>query len=83
MAICEMCNQEMTTANGCTELTINVNNKEMGRMAYGTEDGAIRWKHERCHDCGAKWAHKHHPGCDMEECPSCHGQLISCDCIVQ
>jgi hypothetical protein len=23
----------------------------------------------------------HHPGCDTEECPKCHGQLISCGCL--
>jgi hypothetical protein len=22
----------------------------------------------------------HHVGCDWEECPRCHDQLLSCDC---
>lgn len=35
---------------------------------------------ESCHDCGAKPQHFHHEGCDMERCPRCKGQLISCGC---
>lgn len=30
--------------------------------------------------CGAKHGEFHKPGCDIEECPFCHRQLISCDC---
>jgi len=33
-----------------------------------------------CHDCGTKEGRLHIPGCDMERCPRCGGQLISCDC---
>jgi hypothetical protein len=35
----------------------------------------------RCHDCNVQIGGFHHPGCDMEECPRCYGQLISCGCI--
>lgn len=34
----------------------------------------------RCHDCWAKEGELHTPGCDMERCPFCGGQLISCEC---
>ncbi len=34
----------------------------------------------RCHDCRAQTGQLHHPGCDEEECPRCHGQSISCGC---
>ena len=34
-----------------------------------------------CSDCGVIVDGVHHPGCDMEECPQCHGQLISCGCL--
>lgn len=35
-----------------------------------------------CHDCGAAIGEMHHPRCDMEECPRCGGQLLSCPCEV-
>jgi hypothetical protein len=31
-----------------------------------------------CHDCGAKFEEIHDYGCDMEECPVCHGQFMGC-----
>ena len=33
-----------------------------------------------CHDCNCREGEFHLPGCDMERCPFCGGQLISCDC---
>jgi len=35
---------------------------------------------ETCHDCGACEGQIHEYGCDMERCPFCGRQLISCDC---
>ena len=31
-----------------------------------------------CHDCGAKEAQLHRLGCDMERCPVCGAQAITC-----
>lgn len=33
-----------------------------------------------CHDCSAKKGELHVVGCDMERCPKCGGQSISCEC---
>ncbi len=33
-----------------------------------------------CFDCAILKGQLHVPGCDMERCPQCEGQLISCAC---
>lgn len=35
---------------------------------------------KRCPDCHANEGALHAPGCDMERCPLCGGQIISCEC---
>jgi hypothetical protein len=37
----------------------------------------------QCHDCGCFEGELHDLGCDMEDCPFCGHQLISCDCIYE
>lgn len=40
-------------------------------------------KRKECHDCGTLEGYLHQPGCDMERCPFCLNQLISCECVYQ
>lgn len=88
MAICTECNQEMTTATGCSaEQFDDFSDKVVrDRIRFGDETRFGPWGVERgavgtrCHDCGVEFGQFHHPGCDVEECPRCHRQAISCDC---
>lgn len=34
-----------------------------------------------CHDCDVKEGQIHQFGCDMERCPFCGNQLITCGCV--
>lgn len=50
------------------------------RIRYGDEDE--NWvPTEPCHDCGAIPGEYHVPSCDVERCPACGDQAISCGCI--
>lgn len=35
-----------------------------------------------CHDCKAEPGELHQDGCDVEQCPACGGQMITCGCPV-
>jgi hypothetical protein len=74
MAICRDCDQEMKDHVGCTLKTIHMHDgKTLYRIKYENMSN-------NCHDCGCPPNSYHHLGCDMEICPECEGQLISCGC---
>jgi hypothetical protein len=68
--------------------SISVDGKVFKRIAYGSEQGptipdqASPPSGGVCGDCGVLPGQFHVPGCDLEECPQCHVQLISCDCEI-
>ena len=61
----------MLTVTGCTDRTYTIDGTEYQPKKVDTDA-------KQCHDCGALNGEYHHPGCDMETCPKCGGQLISC-----
>lgn len=56
-----------------------INGQEYDRIRYG--DGSEDLKHQKCNDCGRLRGFLHDLGCDLEPCPRCGGQAISCDCF--
>lgn len=82
MAKCTACNREMLTANGCEFQWIFANGKKYRRIKCGGLGDFLEGydRNDRCGDCGAKVGYFHHWGCDIERCPACGNQLISCDC---
>jgi hypothetical protein len=90
MAICSVCQLEMNEAEGCILQKIPTVDGELEPLKFGEELDlgikALAFKNgspRRCGDCGCMPGNYHHPGCDIEECPRCHGQLFSCDCLVE
>jgi len=92
MTICETCGKDMSSLAtiSCKEnvkidfggiVADPIRYGSETRANYGRDDNGNPIENKRCHDCNVKIGGVHHPGCDVEECPKCHGQLISCGCL--
>ena len=82
MAVCEWCGREMNPPSACTVETYSDfrDGIPRARIRHGSEKEPVMREGDPCGDCLAPWGALHHPGCDLEECPRCGGQAITCGC---
>lgn len=79
MAICDVCSNDMRDAETCTASELHRDGTALAVFRYGDDPG-WRTRRGRCPDCGVKVGGFHHLGCDVQACPRCRRQLISCGC---
>ena len=78
MTVCKHCKNDMSGADTCwwNDFIEYPDGTKLPSLSYHFKE-----PNGRCHDCGIRHGGKHHPGCDVERCPTCLGQLISCGCF--
>jgi hypothetical protein len=64
-----------------SEVLTDVEGEKFNRIEYGNDVDDHVYDGDTCGDCGVTEGENHKEKCDMERCPKCGGQFISCDCI--
>jgi hypothetical protein len=82
-AECGSCGREMSAIlGGCGVAYAGIGGKAWARIHFGAEDYPSEVYERPCHDCNALPGQLHHVACDMERCPKCQGQMLTCACDV-
>ncbi|GJM36883.1 MAG: hypothetical protein DHS20C19_02500 [Acidimicrobiales bacterium] len=78
MAVCHWCDEEMPKGGSCSVAELHRGGTSVAMIPFGDE--RPRWSGEKCGDCGVRRGGFHHPGCDIQRCAVCRGQMLSCGC---
>lgn len=85
MPTCRLCQQETVVSDSCLPERWE---GSVPATPYGSEEGVRKYVLDegielkpRCPMCGVRVGGYHHPFCDFEECPVCHGQAFGCNCV--
>lgn len=82
MAICTFCGNDMIHGTTCSEELLRIGGIDYEPIRWGEERGyRFQYRTERCGDCNVPRGAVHHHGCDLEQCPACDSQAISCGCM--
>lgn len=76
MVKCIYCQQEMKESDSCTFPYL----VDKNQVHYRRSRAHFKEPSGRCGDCGIEHGGIHHYGCDVERCPQCGYQLITCRC---
>lgn len=77
-SVCTWCNEDMTVATTCTVDAFHREGRRFAMIRLGSERG--QFFDDQCDDCGVVRGGLHHPGCDLQVCPACGHQMLSCGC---
>jgi hypothetical protein len=94
MAVCHYCGKKMAPGVSCLPDGHVLGGVDYPAIRWGDEDsrlgeggwgskGCLCDASHPCGGCGTAPGEVHHPGCDLEECPACRGQLLTCGCYDQ